>query len=184
MRVIGGEAKGFKLRVPRKLATRPATELVRGAIFSILGTMTDDWSQVLDFFAGSGSLGIEALSRGASWVDFIEKESRCCAIIRENLQKTGFQARAHVYCTSVTRAVAFLDKEYDIILMDPPYSDMSIGRTITRLASSKLVGQRTTLVITHSPRLALAPTYGSLHLLKERRHGDSLIAVYRKGKDS
>ena len=90
MRVIAGEAKGFRLKVPNKLATRPATELVRGAIFSILETMADDWSQVLDLFSGSGSLGIEALSRGAGWVDFVEKERRCCAIIKDNLEKDWF----------------------------------------------------------------------------------------------
>jgi 16S rRNA (guanine(966)-N(2))-methyltransferase RsmD len=140
MRVIAGSAKGFRLKVPKKLATRPATELVRGAIFSILETMADDWSQVLDIFSGSGSLGIEALSRGAGWIDFVEKEPRCCAIIRDNLEKTGFDTQAHVYCTSVTRAIAFLDKEYDIILMDPPYSDMSIGNTVNQLAGSGLVG--------------------------------------------
>ena len=184
MRVIAGKAKGFRLKVPNKLATRPATELVRGAIFSILETMADDWSQVLDLFSGSGSLGIEALSRGAGWVDFVEKERRCCAIIKDNLEKTGFNTQAHVYCASVTRAVTFLDKEYDIILMDPPYSDMSIGNTVTQLAGSGLVGKETTLVITHSPRLSVKPVYGPLCLVKEHRHGDSMIAIYRKGESS
>ena len=184
MRVIAGKAKGFRLKVPKKLATRPATELVRGAIFSILETMADDWSQVLDLFSGSGSLGIEALSRGAGWVDFVEKERRCCAIIKDNLEKTGFNTQAHVYCTSVTRAITFLDKEYDIILMDPPYSDMSIGNTVNQLAGSRLVGKETILVITHSPRLSVEPVYGSLCLVKEHRHGDSMIAIYRKGKSS
>ncbi|MES0278788.1 MAG: 16S rRNA (guanine(966)-N(2))-methyltransferase RsmD [Dehalococcoidales bacterium] len=184
MRVIAGEAKGFRLKVPNKLATRPATELVRGAIFSILETMADDWSQVLDLFSGSGSLGIEALSRGAGWVDFVEKERRCCAIIKDNLEKTGFNTQAHVYCASVTRAITFLDKEYDIILMDPPYSDMSIGNTVTQLAGSGLVGKETTLVITHSPRLSMEPGYGPLYLVKEHRHGDSMIAIYRKGESS
>ncbi len=170
--------------MPQKLATRPATELVRGAIFSILETMADDWSQVLDLFSGSGSLGIEALSRGAGWVDFVEKEPRCCAIIRDNLEQTGFHTQAHVYCASVTRAITFLDKEYNIILMDPPYSDMSIGNTVNKLATSGLVGEKTTLVFTHSPRLSVEPAYGSLHLVKEHRHGDSMIAIYQKGERS
>jgi 16S rRNA (guanine(966)-N(2))-methyltransferase RsmD len=146
--------------------------------------MADDWSQVLDIFSGSGSLGIEALSRGASWVDFVEKEPRCCAIIRDNLEKTGFNAQAHVYCSSVNRAIAFLDKEYDIILMDPPYSDMSIGNTVNQLAGSRLVGKETILILTHSPRLSVEPAYGPLCLVKERRHGDSMIAIYRQGESS
>ncbi len=180
MRVITGKAKGHRLKVPKGTITRPATDLVRGAIFSILETTTNDWEQVLDLFSGSGALGIEALSRGAGWVDFVEREPRCCAIIRENLEKTKLAAQAHVYCCSVTKALSFLDKEYSIILMDPPYSNSSIGSVVTQLATSKLVGTETTLVVTHSPRLPLNSTYDTLNLIKEHRHGDSCIAVYRK----
>lgn len=180
MRVIAGKAKGFILKVPKRLATRPATELVRGAIFSILETRAHGWEQVLDVFSGSGALGIEALSRGAGWVDFVEHEPRCCAIIRHNLEKTGFKDQAHVYCCRVEKAISFLNKEYDIILMDPPYSDSSISDTIERLAASRLVAAKTTLVVTHSPRLALRPSYAFLALIKEYRHGDSLVAVYQK----
>jgi len=180
MRVIAGKAKGHRLKAPRRTATRPATDLVRGAIFSILETTTGDWAQVLDLFAGSGALGIEALSHGAGWVDFVERKPRCCAIITENLGKTKLAAQAHVYCCSVAKALSFLDKEYSIILMDPPYSDTSIGNLVTQLATSKLVGPETTLVVTHSPRLPLNSTYATLKLIKEHRHGDSCIAVYRK----
>ena len=179
MRVIAGKAKGFRLKVPKRAATRPATELVRGAIFSMLESCAGGWEQVLDLFSGSGSLGIEALSRGAGWVDFVEHEPRCCAIIRDNLEKTGLKERTHVYCSSVSRVISFLDKEYDIILMDPPYSDSSIGNILERLATSKLVAQKTTLVVTHSPRLSLKPNYASLTLIKEPRHGDSCIAMYQ-----
>ena len=180
MRVIAGKAKGFILKVPKRLATRPATELVRGAIFSILEVRAHSWERVLDVFSGSGSLGIEALSRGASWVDFIEHERRCCAIIRENLEKTGFKDQSHIYCCRVEKAISFLDQEYDIILMDPPYSDLSISDTIERLAASQLVAGKTTLVVTHSSHLALQSSYASMSLIKEHRHGDSLIAVYQK----
>jgi 16S rRNA (guanine(966)-N(2))-methyltransferase RsmD len=180
LRVIAGEAKGHLLKVPKGTITRPATDLVRGAIFSILEATTNDWGQVLDLFSGSGALGIEALSRGAAWVDFVEREPRCCAIIRQNLEKTKLAAEAHVYCCSVAKALSFLDKEYSIILMDPPYSNTSIGSLVTQLATSKLVGIDTTLVVTHSPHLPLNPTCATLNLIKEHRHGDSCIAVYRK----
>ena len=181
MRVIAGEAKGHRLKVPKGAITRPATDLVRGAIFSILETITDDWAQVLDLFSGSGALGIEALSRGAGWVDFVERVPRCCGIIRENLEKTKLTARAHLYCCGVTKALAFLEKEYNIILMDPPYADSSIGDVITQLATSKLVGTESVVVVTHSPRRQLDSTYAALKLVKEYHHGDSCIAVYRKG---
>ncbi|TET68995.1 MAG: 16S rRNA (guanine(966)-N(2))-methyltransferase RsmD [Dehalococcoidia bacterium] len=182
MRVITGKAKGHRLKVPKGTVTRPATDLVRGAIFSILENLTGDWAQVLDLFSGSGALGIEALSRGAGWVDFVERESRCCAIIKQNLEKTGFVAQAHIYCCSVAKAFSFLEKEYSIILMDPPYSNLSIGSLVTQLATSKLVGANSILVVTHSPHLSLDSTYAALKLIKEHRHGDSCIAVY--GKES
>jgi len=180
MRVIAGKAKGHRLKVPRGTVTRPATDLVRGAIFSILETTTSNWLRVLDLFAGSGALGIEALSRGADWVDFVEQEPRCCSIIRQNLEKTRLSAQAHIYCCSVAKAISFLEEEYSIILMDPPYSDSSIGSLVRQLATSKLVGGESIVVVTHSPHLPLNSTYATLHVLKERRHGDSCIIVYQK----
>jgi len=180
MRVIAGIAKGHRLKVAKGTITRPATDLVRGAIFSILENITGHWEQVLDLFSGSGALGIEALSCGAGWVDFVERQPRCCAIIRENLEKTKLAAQAHVFCCSVAKALSFLDKEYSVILMDPPYSNPSIGSLVERLATSKLVGDNTTLVVTHSPRLPLNSAYASLNLVKEYRHGDSCIVIYRK----
>ena len=180
MRVIAGRAKGHRLKVPKGTAIRPATDLVRGAIFSILENATSDCGQVLDLFSGSGVLGIEALSRGAGWVDFVEREPRCCAIIKENLAKTKLSEQAHIYCCSVNKALSLLDKEYSIILMDPPYSDTSIGSLLAQLATSKLVGTETTLVVTHSPHLSLDSTYATLNLIKEHRHGDSCIAIYQK----
>ncbi len=183
MRVIAGKAKGHRLKAPKRTATRPATDLVRGAIFSILETATDNWTQVLDLFSGSGALGIEALSRGAERVDFVEHNRRCCDIIKQNLEKTRLTEQAHVYCCSVAKALSFLDKEYNIILIDPPYSDLSIGDLITQLATSKLVGTDSIVVVTHSPHLQLDSTYATLNLTKEHRHGDSYIAIYQKERE-
>ncbi|MDP2917532.1 MAG: 16S rRNA (guanine(966)-N(2))-methyltransferase RsmD [Dehalococcoidia bacterium] len=180
MRVIAGIARGHTIKAPARAATRPATDLVRGAIFSILENMTDDWSLVLDLFSGSGAMGIEALSRGAGWVDFVEHEPRCCAIIKQNLAKTRLSEHAHVYCTSVTRAIDFLDKEYNIIITDPPYALATIGDIISKLANSRLVGKDTIVVVTHSPHLELSQSYPPLTMVKERRHGDSIIAIYNK----
>ncbi len=166
--------------MPKTAVVRPATDLVRGAIFSILENMASDWSLVLDLFSGSGAMGIEALSRGAGWVDFVDREPKCCDIIKQNLEKTKLADRAHVYCVGVARAISFLDKEYNIIIMDPPYANEKIGDVITQLANSKLVGKNTTIVVTHSPRLTLDSRYDSLEMVKERRHGDSVISLYQK----
>lgn len=184
MRVIAGSAKGHRLKVPKGTIVRPATDLVRGAIFSILEALTDNWTQVLDLFSGSGALGIEALSRGAGWVDFVEHKRRHCDIISQNLEATRFTAQTHIYCCGVAKAISFLDKEYDIILMDPPYSSPSINSCVAQLATSKLVGKDTIIVVTHSSRLPLDSVYPALTLIKERRHGDSCIAVYRKEEKS
>jgi 16S rRNA (guanine966-N2)-methyltransferase len=180
MRVIAGIAKGFPLRGPDTIATRPATDLVRGAVFSMLEGLADDWTQVLDLFSGTGAMGIEALSRGAGWVDFVDRQKRCGIIIRQNLEKTKLIEHSHVYCCDVSKAISFLDKEYGIIIMDPPYPDTTIGETVIKVANSRLVGPKTIVVVTHSPHLTLESSYGPLKLIKERRHGDSCIALYRK----
>lgn len=179
LRVITGTAKGTLLKVP-DTGLRPATDLVRGAIFSILENLTDDWSLVLDLFSGSGALGIEALSRGAGWVDFVDRERRCCDIIKHNLEKTKLAEKAHCYCISAQKAVSVLDKTYSIVLIDPPYADRTIGELVEQLAQAKLVGESTIVVVTHSTRFPLQKNYGSLGMFKERRHGDSTISVYRK----
>lgn len=179
LRVITGTAKGMLLKVPNT-GLRPATDLVRGAIFSILENLTDDWSRVLDVFSGSGALGIEALSRGAEWVDFVDRERRCCDIIKINLEKTNLTTKARIYCMAATKALTILDKRYSIVLMDPPYADTSIGDVVEQLADSKLIDQDSIVVVTHSSRFPLKARYHMLNMLKEHRHGDSTISIYLK----
>lgn len=181
MRVVTGEAKGHRLKSVKKSVTRPTTALVRGAIFSILETMSGDWSLVLDLYAGSGALGIEALSRGASWVDFVEQNTRCCAVIEENLSKTGLAARARVHCYKAHAALSRLDRAYDLILLDPPYSDPSLAKTLEELCGSRLVGDRTTIVVQHSRHQPLPQTSGSFNLFKGRRYGETCVSIYRRG---
>jgi 16S rRNA (guanine966-N2)-methyltransferase len=179
MRIITGKAKGQYIRLPRGVSLRPTSDLIRGAIFSILESIEADWSSVLDLYAGTGSLGIEALSRGAQWADFVEQNPRCCATIKENLERAGLAAQAHVYCTSVTKALSFLKGRYGIILMGPPYADLSIIEALEQLASSRLVGPGSTIVVEHSYRLSVSSVYGNFRLVKERRHGDTCISVYQ-----
>jgi 16S rRNA (guanine966-N2)-methyltransferase len=145
----------------------------------MLESVATDWSRVLDLYAGTGALGIEALSRGAGWADFVEKKPRLCALIKENLERTGFAAQGTVYCMSVAKSLSTLDGEYGILLMDPPYTDQSIGNTAERVASSRLVGKGSTLVIEHSRRAPLEEKYGSFLQIKNLHHGDSLVSVYR-----
>lgn len=100
MRVISGEARGHNLKAPKGMTTRPISDKIKGAVFSMLSTILDqtdrEWGRVLDMYAGSGSIGIEALSRGASWVDFVEINAGVCRVISENLEHTKFTSRARV----------------------------------------------------------------------------------------
>ena len=125
-------------------------------------------------------MGIEALSRGAGWVDFVDRQRRCCDIIKQNLAKTKLAERAHVYCIEVEKAISFLDKEYDIIIMDPPYRNQAIGEIITKMAEFQTGGTGYNSSCNSFFHLTLEPSYPPLSLIKERRHGDSCIAIYHK----
>lgn len=180
MRVIAGRAKGHHLKAPRGSLVRPTSDLVRGAIFDILESAASNWSRVLDLYAGTGALGIEALSRGAGWADFVEREARCCDVIKENLEQTKLAEYAHVYCCAVTRAFSFLKESYGIVFLDPPYDDPAAASVVAKVAMSALVGAESVIVMEHSHRLTLGPAYGKFSLLKSRRHGDTCISVYRQ----
>src|SRR5690349_1359827 len=122
MRVITGSAKGHKLKGPPDLGTRPMLDRVKESLFQILSGYGVIGGRALDLFAGTGSLGIELLSRGADWCDFVEQRREVCAIIRENLRHTKLADRARVHHMAVDRFIAAgAGEPYAIIVMDPPY---------------------------------------------------------------
>jgi 16S rRNA (guanine966-N2)-methyltransferase len=180
MRITGGIAKGQQLKVPKSGPIRPTTDRVREAIFSIIAPLTTNQFRGLDLYAGTGALGIEALSRDAEWVDFVEKEPKCCAIIKQNLQKVGFSQKAHVYCCSAAKALSFLKDKYDIIFMDPPYADPSIKQMVTQLATSAVVDRESLVIISHASRAPLQDSYDGLAIIKEKQYGDTCISIYQK----
>ncbi len=179
MRVIAGQAKGHRLAGPPSRATRPTSDLVRGAIFSALESMGVELTRVLDLYAGSGALGIEALSRGGQWCDFVEKDARTCASIRENLAKTRFDGLAKVHCAAVERALARLEGPYTLVLADPPYAQEA-APSLERLVESGLAeAGGTVLVLEHSSREEGPERLGGLSQVKMLRHGDSAVSIYR-----
>lgn len=181
MRVTGGEVKGTQLKTLQRHSIRPTTNVARQAIFSILENIATNWCQALDLYAGSGALGIEALSRKAERVDFVDHRKKCCEIIKYNLEKTARLDKAHIYCCSVSKALNFLNNSYDIIFIDPPYSDPSTNNLLVKLAKSKLIGEKSIIVVCHANRFPLNPDYNGLHLVKQRRYGDTFISIYQRG---
>ena len=186
MRVIAGTARGRRLKSPPArprggaAPVRPSSDLMRGAIFSALISLHVDLSRVLDIYAGSGALGIEALSRGAECCDFIERDPAACAIIRDNLRLTGFEAKGVVHCIPAERAATRLSGSYSLVLADPPYADAQASSVLQSLASSALVERgHTILVLEHGARSEPAAAVGPLALLNSRRHGDSAVSIYR-----
>jgi 16S rRNA (guanine966-N2)-methyltransferase len=179
MRVIAGRAKGRMLRAPKSAHVRPTSDLVRGVIFDMLEARGVGWERVLDLYAGSGALGIEALSRGAGWADFAEQDARCCAAIRENLDRTGLADRGRVHCLPVRQALASLEGRYGLVLLDPPYGDPDLEAVLEELASLELVNGESVVSVEHSRRAPLPERIGVLRRIVNRRHGDTCVSLYR-----
>ncbi len=175
MRVVAGRLGGRTLAAPRGNATRPTPERVREAIFSILGSVEGD--RVLDLFAGSGALAIEALSRGAAEATLVDSSEAAIATIRRNLAALGIAAEVRRQ-----RALAFLEaarsgaRQYDLVFLDPPYRHSSaLDRELSvALAPALASGAR---VVAESDRRAPLELE-ALALHQERRYGDTLIRIY------
>jgi 16S rRNA (guanine(966)-N(2))-methyltransferase RsmD len=155
---------------------------VKEALFSVLDGYGAIGGRVLDLYAGTGSLGIECLSRGAEQADFVEQRAHVCRIIRDNLQHTRLEARGRVHCMPVERYLRVVPKpaNYAMLIMDPPYADPAIQETIATVARSALATPDAVLVVGHSPRVELADAYAQWERLKLRRLGDSCFSIYRQ----
>ena len=181
MRVIAGSAKGIELRAPQGWRGRPTTDRVRGAIFSMLEareTVRD--RRVLDLFAGTGALSIEALSRGAASAVCVERGARESAAIRDNAARAGVMDHLSVYTLPVERAISTLDGSFDLVFMDPPYDDSdAIPQTVDALlARDGLLDVDAVIVIEQSRRSPADTSALRLDELATRRHGDTLISLF------
>ena len=175
IRVSGGEARGRRLKAPKNI--RPTMDMVKQAIFNMVGPDIEG-STVLDLFAGSGALGIEALSRGAAVVTFVDQQPRGLAILRQNLDALGFKERARLVRSDVVRwleASPDTVRAADHIFLDPPYEDVVLDRALRVL--DRTVNEATVLA-EHSRRQEL-PELTRLHVDRQRRYGDTVVTVYR-----
>ena len=198
MRVIAGSARGRTLKAPASQAVRPTGDKVKGALFSLLEALAykrgferevdedgrerfaaaQAWPRVLDLYAGSGALGIEALSRGAERAEFVESDPRARAVIEANLRSTGLADRAVVHALPAERAVSTLAGSYDLILADPPYGDEGAARVLASLAESARVGDLSVLVWEHRATDEPPARLGRLRLEHTRRHGIAALSLY------
>jgi 16S rRNA (guanine966-N2)-methyltransferase len=178
MRVITGEAKGRRLKGPPGPKTRPMTDKIKEALFATLSSLGVEPERVLDLYAGTGSIGIEALSRGAGHADFVDQQAAACAVVRWNLQHTGFTDRATVHHMPVAQFLRRPGEPYDFVILDPPYADPEIISLLETLSRSSLVHGETTVVLGHWPRLELPERIGRLVLLRHRCHGDSCFSIF------
>ncbi len=180
MRVIGGEAKGKIIKTLRGMEVRPTSDLVREALFAILGSRIEG-AVFLDLFAGSGGVGIEALSRGAREAIFIDQNPRSIKILKENITKTGYEERSRIYKTDALR---FLSSSHlqagtiDIIFIDPPYGSDLASQALGIIDAKAVMAEEGWVVVEHFHKTKLTADCRNLKLIKERRFGATQLSFY------
>ncbi len=171
MRVIAGTARGRPLVAPRGAHTRPITDRVKETLFGILADRVVD-ARVLDLYAGSGSVGIEALSRGAASCDFVEHDRRAIAAIHENLERAGVSANASVHAIDVMRYLEGEEAGFELAFLDPPYEERAILAPLKRLVAR--LAPDATVVVKHHWRTSVTELPGLLRW-RERRFGETTL---------
>jgi 16S rRNA (guanine(966)-N(2))-methyltransferase RsmD len=158
---------------------RPTTDRVRSALFNILAGYGLEDARVVDLYAGTGSLGIEALSRGAAHADFVEMDRRQVEVIRENLRATKLAERGTVHQGDVRKIIEQLAGPYDFVLMDPPYTQPFPAEVVERVGALGLLAAEGMAIVGHASRVASPERLGVLDRWQDRRYGDSSLAFYR-----
>lgn len=177
MRICAGKLRGRQIKIGKEHDFRPTTERVREAIFSTLSSMMDlnDSTKVLDLYAGSGSLGIEALSRGAGQALFIEKDKKAAQALKENLLALGL--KAEVRCAEVLKAIPGIKEQFSLILIDPPYADHP-GLDLLKLIVENDLLEKDGIMVVESSKYLKMPEFAALSLVKEKHYGDTVVRYY------
>jgi 16S rRNA (guanine(966)-N(2))-methyltransferase RsmD len=181
MRVISGSAKGKILKFPKQAAKiRPLSDFSKEALFNILSMKVED-SYFLDLFAGTGQVGIEALSRGAKLAIFVEMDRKAVSVIRENLVITGFSDRAEIYALDVLRALSILDRnkaKFDIVFIGAPYGLPILEKVLDKISKCDIFNKKAVVVAEHTKRQALQDERGALKRFRQERYGDTVFSFY------
>ena len=179
MRIIAGRYKGRRLATPTWTGLRPTSDKLRETLFNILAPRIEG-ARVLDGFAGTGALGIEALSRGAAHVTFVDRDRKAMALVADNLGRCGVPGGYAMMLGGIDAlARAAVSPQFDVILLDPPYEQPDLTATVD--AASRWLAPGGMLVLEHARRRAAPDSAGELVRAREVRSGDSALTFYRRG---
>ncbi|WP_044896140.1 16S rRNA (guanine(966)-N(2))-methyltransferase RsmD [Bacillus alveayuensis] len=181
MRVVSGTCKGRVLKSVPGMTTRPTTDKVKEAIFNMIGPYFQGGT-ALDLFAGSGGLGIEALSRGMDRCIFIDKDKKAIQTIQTNLLSCNLKERAELFRTDAERALRAIVKRgltFDLILLDPPYKQQILETILSFIEHHHLLNQEGAIVCEHRHDVHLPKEVGILHLKKQEIYGHTAVTIYR-----
>lgn len=182
MRVVSGTRKGHKLKVLKGQDIRPTEDRIKESIFNILGTI-DSASMVLDAFGGSGSIGIEFLSRGAKHCVFIDNNKKSIEIIKENLNHTKFLENSTVYQGDVFRLLGFLRKKiylFDYIYIDPPFGKGLTHKMLHYINKEDILKEQGRVIVEHESKLILEDSLLNFSTVDKREYGSKTITFYKK----
>lgn len=181
MRIIGGEARGRPVRLPGGCRIRPTADRVKKSLFDILQPLTGE--SFLDLYAGSGNVGLEALSRGAGFVFFVEKDIRLAGSIRSSLDLFGYGRRAEVIARDAQRGIEGLvqrGERVDLLFADPPYDEGFVSKTLQWLEKGDLLKPGGLVVMQHSAReMPEGSEIGRLTAIDQRSYGDTMITFFK-----
>lgn len=183
LRVISGDAKGRRLKVPAGNQIRPTSDKVRESLFNIIGPENTADSVFLDLFAGSGAVGIEAISRGAGFVTLVDDNVRHIKTIKDNIKTCGFHKSCEVICGDV---IAFLDRSakggrsYNIIFADPPYNYNNWPALLSKIINNVKISGYGFIILEHSSKVSIPEQLSDLEEYGRYVYGDTTLTVYRK----
>ncbi len=182
MRVISGTVGGVRLQTPEGIDTRPTIERVKEAIFSSVQFELPGM-RVLDLFAGTGQMGIEALSRGAASCSFVDCRKEALSVVRENLRRTRLEKKSEVLCMDYEKFLKSTRNMYDLILLDPPYAEKFLENSLNIISEIDILA-KDGIIITERPADKLLDIqYPGLNLEKDRHYGTVRITRFRKSME-
>lgn len=179
MRVISGSARGVQLKTPDGMVTRPTTDRVKEAMFSIIHFELPG-AAVLDLFGGTGQLGIEALSRGAKYAVFVDAGEPACRLIKENLKRAKFENQGKVVRCDYLDYLSRTGEQFDIILLDPPYAEVFLENALKRITEIDIL-RSNGIIVTERPLGKELPwEFPGYARSRDYKYGKTLLTVYRK----